>query len=85
MNWVSTLKRVRRLPGLVFQTEKVRYTKHRGGTGSAHPMSPKGLRLEAGGQGVQEVEMNSEARGRQGQGLQQRVIKLDEIQLHEYS
>ena len=28
--------------------------------------------------------MNSEARGRRGQGLEQRVIKLDEIQLHEH-
>lgn len=47
-------------------------------------MSPQ-LKAEAGARGTGEVEMNSEARGRQGQGLQQRVIKLDEIQLHEYS
>lgn len=55
MNRVSTLKRVRRLPGTVFHTEKVRYTKHRGETGLAHPMSPKGLRLEAGGKGYRRL------------------------------
>lgn len=55
------------------------------GTGLAHPMSPKGLRIvrgwEARGTGS---EMHSDARGKWGQGLQQWVIYVDEIQLHEH-